>query len=57
MFIEVICLLLAQIADGLKTRFKYTTVPAADYGLSVVDILEKDEKDLNQVVPLKKLQP
>jgi protein KRI1 len=45
------------IADGLKTRFKYTTVPAANYGMSVVDILEKDEKDLNQIVPIKKLQP
>ncbi len=30
-------------------RFKYREVPAADYGLSVDDILQHSDKDLNQV--------
>jgi hypothetical protein len=44
-------------ADGLKTRFRYISVPAADYGLKVHDILNADRKSLNQKVSLKHLAP
>lgn len=32
-------------------------VPAADYGLNVLDILRAPEKELNQVVGMKRLAP
>ncbi|KAH7677463.1 protein KRI1 protein [Dioscorea alata] len=41
----------------LKTRFKYTSVPAKSYGLSASEILMTDDKNLNQFVSLKKLAP
>ncbi|KAH7543475.1 hypothetical protein FEM48_Zijuj02G0188100 [Ziziphus jujuba var. spinosa] len=41
----------------LKTRFKYAKIKPDRYGLSTADILQTDEKELNQFVPLKKLAP
>ncbi|SNX83950.1 related to KRI1 - KRRI-Interacting protein 1 [Melanopsichium pennsylvanicum] len=41
----------------LPTRFKYTQVAPADYGMSAVDILLADDEQLNNVVGLKNLQP
>ena len=32
-------------------------VPAADYGLNILDILRAPEKELNQVVGMKRLAP
>ena len=32
-------------------------VPAADYGLNILDILRAPEKELNQVIGLKRLAP
>ena len=45
------------IAGGLRTRFKYTSVPAADYGLTEEDILLADDADLKNYVALRKLAP
>jgi protein KRI1 len=45
------------IGDGLKTRFKYTTVQKDDFGLTNDEILLLDDKKLNQVVSLKKYRP
>ncbi|PWZ00064.1 Krr1-domain-containing protein [Testicularia cyperi] len=39
------------------TRFKYTQVAPADFGMSAVDILLADDNQLNNVVGLKNLQP
>ncbi|KAI3720079.1 hypothetical protein L6452_20989 [Arctium lappa] len=39
----------------LKTRFKYRPVNKNSYGLKAKDILAVDDKELNQLVPLKKL--
>jgi len=39
------------------TRFKYTSVPKSDYGMSATEILLADDADLNKVVGLKRLQP
>ncbi|KAM7524486.1 hypothetical protein LguiA_014388 [Lonicera macranthoides] len=41
----------------LKTRFKYRPVNAKRFGLSTMDVLEMDDKDLNQYLPLKKIAP
>lgn len=41
----------------LKTRFKYRPVNAKRYGLKSKEVLWLDDKDLNQLVPLKKLAP
>ncbi|KAK3003032.1 hypothetical protein RJ639_018086 [Escallonia herrerae] len=41
----------------LKTRFKYKPVNARRYGVSAEEVLELDDKELNQYVSLKKLAP
>ncbi|KAK9809843.1 hypothetical protein WJX72_000250 [[Myrmecia] bisecta] len=41
----------------LACRFHYKSVPAADYGLQVEDIMSLSDKDLNQVVGMKRLAP
>ncbi|EES01399.1 protein kri1 [Sorghum bicolor] len=41
----------------IKTRFKYKQVKPNSFGLSACDILEADDKDLNQYVSIKKLSP
>lgn len=45
------------IADGLMTRFKYTSVQQEDFGLTNEEILLLDDKKLNQIVSLKKYRP
>ena len=42
---------------GLKTRFKYRSVPKEDYGLSTDEILRLKDKELNQLVGLKRMAP
>uniref|UniRef100_A0A7S3VJ15 Kri1-like C-terminal domain-containing protein n=1 Tax=Dunaliella tertiolecta TaxID=3047 RepID=A0A7S3VJ15_DUNTE len=44
-------------AGGQKTRFRYKQVPANTFGLSAEDLLIRDDKELNQIVGLKKLAP
>eukprot|EP01129_Flabellula_baltica_P008055 TRINITY_DN3170_c0_g1_i4.p1 TRINITY_DN3170_c0_g1~~TRINITY_DN3170_c0_g1_i4.p1 ORF type:complete len:511 (+),score=177.74 TRINITY_DN3170_c0_g1_i4:47-1534(+) len=46
-----------DIVGGQPVRFKYTKVPAYDYGLSTDEILKKSDKELNNVIPLKRLNP
>lgn len=46
-----------DIIGGMPTRFKYVQVPKGSYGMSPVEILLADDKDLNQVVGVKHLQP
>ena len=41
----------------LKTRFKYTSVPKENYGLTEEEIYLLDDKNLNKMVNLKKLRP
>ncbi|KAI3996366.1 hypothetical protein MKX01_026834 [Papaver californicum] len=41
----------------LKTRFKYAPVPPQRFGLNAKEIINMDDKDLNQYVPLKKIAP
>ncbi|KAI9298840.1 hypothetical protein K502DRAFT_339144 [Neoconidiobolus thromboides FSU 785] len=43
--------------DDLETRFKYRKVDKFSGGLEPVDILLAEEKDLNQIVPLRELAP
>lgn len=45
------------IAGGQPTRFKYANVKADAYGLEPWQILLMDDKELNQIVSLKKLAP
>ena len=42
---------------GLKTHFKYRSVPKEDYGLSTDEILRLKDKELNQLVGLKRMAP
>lgn len=42
---------------GLKTRFRYRSVPKQDYGLTTEEILTLSDKDLNQVVGMKTMAP
>lgn len=42
---------------GLKTRFKYRSVPKEDYGLSTDEILRLKDKELNQLIGLKRMAP
>ena len=44
--------MLQRGVEGLSLQ-----VPAADYGLNVLDILRAPEKELNQVIGLKRLAP
>jgi protein KRI1 len=41
----------------LKTRFKYKQVQPNSFGLSTFEILQSDDRDLNQYVSMKKLAP
>lgn len=43
--------------NGMPTRFKYKTVEPSYYGLDVLDILSREDRELNQVVSIKKLAP
>ena len=54
---EVYALDYEDIIGDLRTRFHYTAVKPETFGWSVADILEKEEKELNQKVSLKKLAP
>jgi hypothetical protein len=45
------------IGGGIKTRFNYKQVPAADYGLDPEDILLADDTDLSSHVGLKRMAP
>ena len=45
------------IGGDLPCRFKYTSVKANDFGMSTDFILQTEEKQLNQLVGLKKLAP
>ncbi|KAL4445294.1 hypothetical protein ABPG77_011119 [Micractinium sp. CCAP 211/92] len=46
-----------DVVGGIPTRFRYKEVQPASFGLEVNDILAMDDKELNQVVGLKKLAP
>lgn len=46
-----------DMIGDLPTRFKYHKVDANNFGLSPVEILLADDKDLNQVTGLKTLAP
>lgn len=46
-----------DVIGDLPTRFRYRQVKANTYGLDVQDILEADDKELNQHVSIKKLAP
>jgi len=47
-----------KIAGGsIKTKFRYTTVKPDDFGLTNEDIFMLDDKQLNNLVPLKKYRP
>lgn len=41
------------IADGLRTRFKYTSVPADDFGLTTEELLLADDSELTAYVGLR----
>lgn len=41
----------------MKTRFKYTSVPKEDYGLTNEEILLLDDKKLNKFASIKQLRP
>lgn len=41
----------------VKTRFKYTSVPKEDYGLTAEEILLLDDNQLNKFAHLKQLRP
>lgn len=44
-----------DIVGDVPVRFKYRQIEANDYSLGVEEILEADDKDLNEVIGLKKL--
>jgi protein KRI1 len=44
-----------DIVAGIPCRFKYTTVEAEDYGLTIDDILDAKDNELNKYVGLKKI--
>ena len=41
------------LSGGLKTRFRYRTVAAENFGLTDEDILTKDDRTLNMIAPMK----
>mmetsp|Transcript_3649 Transcript_3649/g.9812 ORF Transcript_3649/g.9812 Transcript_3649/m.9812 type:complete len:222 (-) Transcript_3649:25-690(-) len=43
------------IGGDLPTRFKYRKVEAKDFGMSAKDILNKTDRELNIIMPLKKI--
>lgn len=54
---EVLALHYEDVVGGVKTRFKYRSVPSNSWGLKTEDILAADDQDLNEFVSLKKLAP
>lgn len=46
-----------DIVDGVPVRFNYKQVEAEDFGMSAVDILDEDDKELNQRASIKYLAP
>jgi len=42
---------------GIRTRFKYRSVAPSTFGMNFNDILALPDKDLNQIIGLKKLAP
>ncbi|CAG8763231.1 7817_t:CDS:10, partial [Cetraspora pellucida] len=46
-----------DIIDDTPTRFKYKQVKSTSFGLTPVDFLLADDKDLNEYVSLKKIAP
>ncbi|KAL7713669.1 Kri1-like C-terminal domain-containing protein [Entamoeba marina] len=46
-----------DVVDGKKTRFEYVDCKKDDSGLTALDILQLDNKQLNKIISLKKLQP
>eukprot|EP01029_Cantina_marsupialis_P018167 TRINITY_DN4146_c0_g1_i1.p1 TRINITY_DN4146_c0_g1~~TRINITY_DN4146_c0_g1_i1.p1 ORF type:complete len:611 (+),score=328.22 TRINITY_DN4146_c0_g1_i1:34-1866(+) len=46
-----------DIVAGQPVRFKYRSVKDSDFGISTDEILEAEDRILNQFVPLKKLAP
>lgn len=46
-----------DMVAGIPCRFKYRDVRARDYGLTVNEILEWEDKKLNKLVSMKKLAP
>ena len=42
---------------AVKTRFKYTSVPKEDFGLTEEEIFLLEDKQLNQLVSLKNYRP
>ena len=45
------------IADGLRTRFHYTQVAPDSFGLTLQQLLQREDRELNKIVGLKKLAP
>jgi len=45
------------IGGDLPTRYKYLSVPKEDFGMSAIDILFADDKELNKAIPLKSFAP
>ncbi|KAE8263760.1 hypothetical protein A4X09_0g7149 [Tilletia walkeri] len=46
-----------DMIGDMPTRFKYASVPKVNYGLTPVEILMADDKDLNEFMGMKMLQP
>ncbi|PKI85221.1 Kinetochore protein Spc24 [Malassezia vespertilionis] len=46
-----------DIIGDVPTRFKYANVPKDTFGLSPVEILLADDKELNNLIGMKRLQP